>query len=246
MLSIKDNLKEATVLSFQQEAEDDLFSSISVYDFLEKIHTKVLPLKEMYADYKCAAMGVATKFRVLNERFSIHSDGNPIESIKTRIKTPESILKKMELNGWQMSLESVEEHIHDIAGVRVICSFVEDIYKMAEYLLVQDDITLVNKKDYITNPKPSGYRSMHLIVQVPIFTEAGKKMMKVEVQFRTIAMDFWASLEHKLRYKNEINEAEVAELSKELKACSDVSAELDMRMQNVRTRILSLRQAEGD
>ncbi len=134
-------------------------------------------------------------------------------------------------------MESVEENIKDIAGVRVICSFPEDIYMLADCLLNQDDIKLIEKKDYIKNPKKSGYRSLHLIIEVPIFLQDEKKSMKVEVQLRTIAMDFWASLEHKLRYKKNIAPEEAEIISKELLECSEISADLDKRMENICNQI---------
>ena len=213
-----------------QEAEN-------ISKLIEAFDENVLPMKNMYADYKCAAMEVETKFKVLDERFSVEYDMNPIESIKTRIKSPESILKKMSARNIEMSMDAMTENIRDIAGVRVICSFVDDIYRLADCLLGQDDIILIEKKDYIKNPKPNGYRSMHLIIQVPIFTENGKKMMNVEVQLRTIAMDFWASLEHKLRYKKEIPESKMKNLSDELFECATVSTELDNRMQKIKNEI---------
>ena len=134
-------------------------------------------------------------------------------------------------------MESVEENIKDIAGVRVICSFPEDIYMLGDCLLNQDDIKLIEKKDYIKNPKKSGYRSLHLIIEVPIFLQDEKKSMKVEVQLRTIAMDFWASLEHKLRYKKNIAPEEAEIISKELLECSEISADLDKRMENICNQI---------
>ena len=146
--------------------------------------------------YQCAVMEIETKFRVLNQEYSLEYDKNPIEGIKTRIKSYDSIVRKIRRKNIPMSLTAIEENIKDIAGVRVICSFPEDIYELADSFLRQDDIVLIEKKDYIENPKPSGYRSLHLIVQVPIFLQKNKKMVNVEVQFRTIAMDFWASLEH--------------------------------------------------
>ena len=178
--------------------------------------------------YRCAIMEVETKFRVLNEQFSLQYDRNPIETIKTRVKSFDGILKKVKRKQIPFSLESIEENINDIAGVRVVCSFPEDIYLLAECLLQQDDIRLIEKKDYIKNPKPSGYRSLHLIVEVPIFLENEKRPMKVEVQLRTIAMDFWASLEHKLYYKFEGTAPSY--IYDELKECAQMVSELDDRM----------------
>ena len=182
-------------------------------------------------------MEVETKFNVLNEEFSLQYDRNPIESIKTRLKSPESLVRKIKTKELPFSVESIQENIKDVAGVRVICSFPEDIYMLADCLLNQDDITLIEKKDYIKNPKKSGYRSLHLIIEVPIFLQNGKKNIKVEVQLRTIAMDFWASLEHKLRYKKNIDEDEIELLERELVECSEISAALDKRMEEIRNRI---------
>ena len=138
----------------------------------------------------------------------------------------------MQRNGFPLTVESVEKNLHDVAGVRIICAFPDDVYMSAGALLKQDDITLVSKKDYIKHPKENGYRSLHLIVEVPIFLEHNKKIMKVEIQLRTIAMDFWASLEHRLKYKKEINCSQY--LSEELRQCADTSAQLDLRMDKIR------------
>ena len=182
-------------------------------------------------------MEIETKFNVLNKQFSLQYDRNPIESIKVRVKSMESILKKVRRKNIPLTLESIEQNIRDIAGVRVVCSFQDDIYLLADCLLNQDDITLIEIKDYIKNPKPGGYRSLHLIVEVPIFLQSEKKQMKVEVQLRTIAMDFWASLEHKLRYKKNIPPEEASLLAKELIECAEISSSLDMRMEKIRNRI---------
>ncbi len=186
--------------------------------------------------YKCAIMEIETKFHVLNEEFSLEHDRNPISSIKSRLKSPESILEKLKRRGFEMSLESVEKKLNDIAGVRVICSFPADVYTLAESFLQQDDITLIEKKDYIANPKPNGHRSLHMIVEIPIFLAHEKRSMKVELQLRTIAMDFWASLEHQLRYKKENKFSE--KMADELYLCAEISAELDKRMDALRSRIL--------
>ena len=145
---------------------------------------------KLMAYYRCAIMEVETKFNVLNEEFSLRYDRNPINGIKSRLKRLDSIKEKLERKELPFNLETVEEHIHDVAGVRVVCSFVDDVYLLADALLKQDDITLLEKKDYIANPKPNGYRSLHLIVTVPIFLEHEKRIMQVEIQLRTIAMDF--------------------------------------------------------
>lgn len=158
----------------------------------------------------------------------------PIETIKSRLKSPESIMGKLQRKKIPFSAEEIEDKLMDIAGVRVICAFPEDIYLLRDCLLKQDDIELLVEKDYIANPKPNGYRSLHLIVETPIFLHDQKKLMKVEVQFRTIAMDFWASLEHRIYYKKgKDNQA----LRQELKDCADISAQLDLRMQAIRSDI---------
>lgn len=192
---------------------------------------------ELMAYYRCAIMEVETKFNVLNEQFSLQFDRNPIESIKSRLKRPSSIRNKLERYGLDFSLDSIRDNIHDIAGIRVVCSFIGDVYFLADALLKQDDITLISRKDYIENPKPSGYRSLHLIVGIPIFLSNEKRMMKVEIQFRTMAMDFWASLEHQLRYKKNFSFTE--EMSQELKECAVTSAELDQKMDDLRKAIRS-------
>ena len=206
-------------------------------EILEIIQRNMMPMNELMAYYRCAIMEVETKFKVLNEEFSLQYDRNPIENIKSRLKSTDGIIRKLNRKELPFSLESIEENINDVAGVRVICSFPEDIYMLAECLLSQDDIKLIEKKDYIKNPKESGYRSLHLIIEVPIFLKNEKKSMKVEVQLRTIAMDFWASLEHKLRYKKSIDPEEAEIISKELIECSEISASLDKRMEEIRNRI---------
>ena len=172
---------------------------------------------------------------MLNEEFSLQIDRNPIESIKTRIKSMDSIVEKLHRNHLPMNNTSIEQNLNDIAGIRVICSFPQDVYLLARALLKQDDIVLISKKDYIQHPKPNGYRSLHLIVAVPIFLAEEKRIMKVEIQLRTIAMDFWASLEHQLRYKKDVEYGE--ELTQELRDCAEASAELDLRMEAIRRRI---------
>ena len=202
-------------------------------EFLNHINNNTAPLHEFMSRYKCAIMEIETKFKVLNERFSIRYDENPIEHISYRVKSLDSIMRKVIRKKIYPSFESIEKNILDIAGVRVICSFEQDVYKMADYLLKQDDIKLLKKKDYIAKPKENGYRSLHLIVTVPIFTEKGKMEIPVEVQLRTIAMDFWASLEHKIRYKKNIPEELRDELSLCLYSCAEKSNQLDKEFQSI-------------
>ena len=186
-------------------------------------------------EYRAAIMEVETRLKSLNAEFSQEYNRNPFESIKSRLKTPESIYGKLERKGYPVTMESIKEHLADVAGVRVICSFPDDIYRLAELFIRQDDIILLRKKDYIKKPKENGYRSLHLILSVPIFLSEGKKNMKVEMQFRTIAMDFWASLEHKLKYKKDVADAEG--IVEKLKACADSIEMLDYQMQGIRNEI---------
>ncbi|MBR1707346.1 MAG: GTP pyrophosphokinase family protein [Clostridia bacterium] len=209
----------------------------SVDELLAQLHAEYDPVFSMMTDYQCAVMEVETKFNVLNNRLSIQGEHNPIESVKSRVKSLDSIIQKLQKLHLPLTIESVEDNLKDVSGVRVVCSFVDDIYKIADCFLAQEDITLIERKDYIRNPKPSGYRSLHLIVKTPIYTENGKKDMFVEVQMRTIAMDFWASLEHKLRYKKNLSSETLEELSEELKACAEESAKLDEKMLRIRERI---------
>ena len=156
---------------------------------------------KLMAYYRCAMMEIETKLNVLNQEFSLRLDRNPISSIKSRLKSPASIREKLTRRGIDVTVENIEACLNDVAGVRVICAFPEDVRTIAKALLKQDDVELLEKKDYILNPKPNGYRSLHLIVAVPIYLAHEKKIMRVEIQLRTIAMDFWASLEHQLRYR---------------------------------------------
>ena len=221
----------------EQHKREILQEKLLSEDFMELIHRNIEPMNTLITYYKCAIMEVETKIKVLNEEFSLEYDRNPIEGIKSRIKSTESLARKVREKNIPLTIEAIEENIKDIAGIRVICSFPEDIYMLADCILAQDDITLVEKKDYIQNPKSGGYRSLHLIVSVPIFLRNEKKDMKVEIQLRTIAMDFWASLEHKLKYKKEVPDAISVELTNELRDCADKSAQLDRRMQEIRNRL---------
>ncbi len=204
-------------------------------EFIEEAREHAHEFAKMMSYYRCAMMEIETKFNVLNEEFSLRLDRNPISDIKSRIKSMFSIREKLLGRGLPFTMEAMEENLHDIAGVRVICSFPQDVYTLAEALLKQDDICLIEKKDYIKNPKKNGYRSLHLIVTVPIFLAHEKREMRVEIQLRTIAMDFWASLEHQLRYKKDF--AFSAEMAEELLQCANLSAELDARMDAIRSRV---------
>ena len=189
--------------------------------------------------YNAALKEVGTKLEILNEEFQHVHQYNPIEHIKTRIKTPESIVKKLHRYGYETSIENMVKYINDIAGVRLICSFTSDIYRLAEMIGNQDDLKVLSIKDYIKNPKESGYKSYHMLVSVPIFLSDGPIDTKVEIQIRTIAMDFWASLEHKIYYKFEGNAPE--HISRDLKECADMVSELDDKMLSLNEEILTFK-----
>lgn len=191
--------------------------------------------QKLMAYYRCAMMEIATKFNVLNEEFSLQYERNPISSIKSRLKKVNSIKEKLAKNGYPFTLDSIEEHLNDVAGIRVVCSFTDDVYMLADAFTKQDDITVIARKDYIKNPKPNGYRSLHLIVTVPIFLAHEKRIMKVEIQLRTIAMDFWATLEHQLRYKKNVEFTD--DMAKELLLCAKLSEELDFKMDRLRDKV---------
>jgi putative GTP pyrophosphokinase len=190
--------------------------------------------------YRCAIMEIQTKLNVLNAELSLQYDRNPFESIESRLKNPESIVEKMLRKGIPITVEDMEQEMTDIAGIRVICSFQEDLYSLAELLAEQDDVLLLSRKDYIKNPKANGYRSLHLLLDIPIFLYQGKRHMKVEVQFRTIAMDFWASVDHKLKYKKTIRDSD--KVVEKLKICADTLAKMDAEMEEIRKTI----DADGD
>ena len=204
----------------------------------EKLYQQGAKFEEIMMMYGCALREVQTKLEVLNDELSVRYNRNPIEFIKTRVKKPLSIVNKLQRRGLEVSIESMVENLNDVAGIRVICYFLDDIYDVARWLSSQDDLRLLQVKDYIKNPTPTGYRSLHLIVEVPVFFSKGRQMMRVEVQIRTIAMDFWASVDHQLKYKQNIEDVEnTDELSAELKECADIIAQTDARMQAIKNKI---------
>ena len=207
----------------------------SFYDQAKRVMRTMVEYKDMQMLYTCALKEIETKFEILSTEFSIKHKRNPINSISSRLKRTDSIAKKLVKYNFPVSVESIEKNINDVAGIRVVCSYIDDIYFIADALLKQDDIKLILKKDYIENPKPNGYRSLHLIVTVPVFLADEKKEVKVEVQIRTIAMDFWASLEHQLRYKKAVPEE--AEIYRQLRECADVIASTDKKMLKIREKI---------
>ena len=193
------------------------------------------PFNRLMTEYSSAIMELETRFKILNAEFSQEYNRNPFESIKSRLKSADSIYEKLERKGYPVTVESIRENLNDVAGVRVICSFPDDIFRLASLRTRQEDMVLVSEKEYIKNPKPNGYRSLHLILDVPIFLSSEKKYIKAEVQFRTIAMDFWASLEHKLKYKKHVDNTD--EIVGQLRACADSIELLDYQMQEIRNKI---------
>ena len=181
--------------------------------------------------YSAAIKEIRTKFEILDDEFSVKYNYNPIHQIESRLKKPKSIIEKLKRKGFEVSLKSIRENLFDVAGIRVICNYVDDIYRIADLLTKQDDITLIRTKDYIEHPKENGYRSLHLIVSIPIFLAESTENVMAEIQIRTIAMNLWASLEHELKYKSEDDVSE--ELKIRLKNNADTIAKVDMEMQSI-------------
>ena len=221
----------------KEERKVELLEELLPQDPVERAKT-LDELDILLMRYETAIREIRTKFEILNDELSLLGHQNPIASISSRRKTLSGILEKLKRQGFPMTLESIEENLTDVAGIRIICSFVDDIYKVAKMLQQQDDIKVLLIKDYIAKPKPNGYRSYHMIVEVPVFFSNEKRPMKVEVQIRTIAMDFWANLEHRMRYKKDIKAAD--EIMDELKECADNIAATDEKMMIIREKIRSV------
>ncbi len=188
--------------------------------------------------HKFAIEEINTKLRILNQEFIYIHNYNPIEHLKDRVKKPENIVEKLERKGIDVTIENARKHINDIAGIRIICSFNTDIYKLYEIIEGQNDINVLRVKDYIRNPKENGYRSLHMLIEIPVFLTDKVENIKVEIQIRTIAMDFWASLEHKIYYKHQGNAPKY--ISKELKECAEMIEKLDKKMLNIRNDLNKL------
>lgn len=201
-------------------------------DDLALVYSRFLSLMSLY---QAAADEIVTKFQILDNEFSAKYQRNPIHTLKSRIKSPDSIIGKLNRKGLPISVEAIRTNLYDIAGVRVICQYIDDIYTLAGLLTSHDDIELLKTKDYIKNPKPNGYRSLHIVVNVPVFLSTGKDYAPVEIQIRTMAMDFWASLEHELHYKTSKNVEQ--SLSDELYYCAETIADTDKRMQEIYKKI---------
>ena len=194
--------------------------------------------KEVTLIYNSALKQISTKLEILNDEFQHVHRYNPIEHIKSRIKTPESIVKKLKKHGYESTIGNMVRYVNDIAGIRVICSFTSDIYQIAEMISNQSDINVISVKDYIVNPKQSGYKSYHMLVTVPVYLSDRIEQTKVEIQIRTVAMDFWASLEHKIHYKFEGNAPD--SIRDQLVECSRIVSDLDARMLNLNKEIQQL------
>lgn len=199
-------------------AKDDYYALVSEY-------------QQMILLYESAVKQLTTKFEIFNQEYKMRGARNPIETVKTRVKGPESIVRKMKKYGFERSLPSIVQNLNDVAGVRVICSYVSDIYLVRDMLLAQQDVTLVEERDYIKNPKENGYRSLHLIIELPVYLTRTVCKVKAEIQIRTIAMDFWASLEHNIRYK--VVDAFPPGVIKELRDCAEIIAVTDSRMEAI-------------
>lgn len=196
--------------------------------------------KEVTLIYNSALKQISTKLEILNDEFQHVHRYNPIEHIKSRIKTPESIVKKLKRHGYESTIGNMVRYVNDIAGIRVICSFTSDIYQIAEMISNQSDIDVISVKDYFVNPKPSGYKSYHMLVTVPVYLSDRIEYTKVEIQIRTVAMDFWASLEHKIHYKFEGNAPE--HIKEQLVECAQMVSALDARMMSLNEEIQHIEQ----
>ena len=205
---------------------------------------QVLDYKELMMEYSCAIKEIRTKLEILDTEYANRFSRNPISAIHTHLKSQSSILDKMDRRNVLINRENIENTLHDIAGLRVVCEYIDDIYRIADDLTKQDDIELLKVKDYIKNPKPNGYRSLHLIVTVPVFLSDAKKIKKAEVQIRTIAMDFWASLEHGIKYKKNMPQEE--EVIRQLKECADTIASTDQKMYQIRMKMDEVKEEKTD
>lgn len=227
---------QASQAEERKEVLKDFFGGREEDEVSEDLLTHLIQFEELMLKYRSAIREVTTKLEILNDELSAHTERNPIENIQSRLKRLYSIARKLNRLQKPVTVEAISQNLNDVAGIRVICPFIDNIYEVAQMLLKQDDVRLIASKDYIQNPKPNGYRSLHLIIEIPVFFSEGKELIRVEIQIRTVAMDFWASLEHQIRYKNDSPKAQ--SIAAELKACADTIAQTDLTMQKLRDRIL--------
>ena len=216
-------MKRTTAITSLNGLEQMLFC-----DDVEVLKASFLEMQHLY---QSATREISTKLEILDDEFQFIHKRNPIHHMQSRIKSIKSIFEKLNRKELEISMESAKANLHDIAGIRVVCYYIEDIYMIAKMLTQQDDIELIREADYIKNPKPNGYRSLHLVVKVPVFFSDGKEWVPVEIQIRTMAMDFWASLEHQLKYKT--IDAIPPSVARELQECADTIADTDLRMQRI-------------
>lgn len=227
-VNLKDKLKEKLPIIPE-------VSGVSPDKIIELLDS-IIEYKELKMAYECAIKEIETKLNILNTEFQLKYERNPISSIQSRLKSNISIFNKLKQKNLEPTFENIENELSDIAGIRVICNYIDDIYKIANALIRQNDVEVIKVKDYIEHPKENGYRSLHIIIKIPVFFSQLTKKVKVEIQIRTIAMNFWASLEHQMRYKGgQIKDAQM--ISKELKKCSEVIFETDEKMQSIRRQI---------
>lgn len=222
-------------LEQRQEALKDFFGGDERDGISDEMLQRIFQFERLMVKYRSAIREVTTKLEILGDELAELSENNPIESIQSRIKRPYSIANKLRKNGLPVTVDAIAGNLNDVAGIRVICPFIDDIYAVSDMLQKQDDVKLIEAKDYIRHPKPNGYRSLHLIIEIPVFFSGGKENIRVEIQIRTVAMDFWASLEHQIRYKND--SADAQQLADELKECADNIAQTDRKMQELRNRL---------
>lgn len=212
-------------------AELSKVTSLIPAQMQEQVLDQLYQFVELEHLYESAIREVKTKLEILDSEFKTKYDYNPIHHIEDRLKSPQSMLEKLQRKGLPFNCDAARSTLNDIAGVRVICNYIEDIYTVADLLTMQDDVRLIKKKDYIESPKPNGYRSLHLVIETPVYLSDRKELVNVEVQIRTIAMDFWASLEHELKYKTDTEVS--ADLAQQLKTCAETIAATDKQMQDI-------------
>jgi len=224
-------------MQFNNESKNNIMEEFNKAADSDEVRDIMQGFLSMQHLYNAGIKEVKTKLEILDGEFSVKYDRNPIHHIEHRLKKPGSIIEKLKRKGLDVSVESIRNNLFDIAGIRVICSYIDDIYRIADFLASQDDIEIIRVRDYIKNPKPSGYRSLHLVVKIPVFLFGGKEYVYVEVQIRTIAMDFWASLEHQLKYKSGVKDSPA--ILEQLRECSCEINNIDVKMQNIHKELFN-------
>ncbi len=218
-------------MQFNDDTRENTLSELTKVISREEIEGFMREFVNLQQLYNSGIKEIKTKLEILDDEFRVRFDHNPVHHIEYRLKSPKSIVEKLQRKGCPVSIQSVRENLYDVAGVRVICNYIDDIYKIVDFLSMQDDIHVVRIRDYIKEPKKNGYRSLHMVVNIPVFLSTGKESVNVEIQIRTIAMDFWASLEHQLKYKSSAQSGE--KVKKLLTECADEINEVDRKMQDI-------------